>query len=99
MKDAEAAIMEEVNKLKQEGISEKELQKVKNKTESMMAFEDTSITNRAASLAMYELMGDADLINKELDRYRAVTANDIKEESKIIFDNSNSNTLYYYSDN
>ncbi|MBS1752652.1 MAG: insulinase family protein [Ferruginibacter sp.] len=99
MHEAETAINEEINKLQQEGVSQRELEKVKNKTESMMAFEDTSITNRAASLAMYELMGDADLINKELDRYRAVTANDIKEESKIIFDNSNSNTLYYYSDN
>lgn len=99
MHEAETAINEEINKLQQEGVSQRELEKVKNKTESMMAFEDTSITNRAASLAMYELMGDADLINKELDRYRAVTANDIKEECKIIFDNSNSNTLYYYSDN
>ncbi|MBX2933063.1 MAG: insulinase family protein [Ferruginibacter sp.] len=99
MHEAETAINEEINKLQQEGISQRELEKVKNKTESMMAFEDTSITNRAASLAMYELMGDADLINKELERYQAVTANDLKEESKIIFDDRNSNTLYYYSDN
>lgn len=99
MQDAEAAVNEELVKLQQEGISQRELDKVKNKTESMMAFEDTSLTNRAASLAMYELLGDADLINKELDRYRAVTADAIKEESKIIFDEKNCNTLYYYSDN
>ena len=61
----------------------------------MMAFEDMSVMNRAASLAMYELLGDADLINKELDRYRAVTAEEIQNESKIIFDENNSNTLYY----
>ena len=66
---------------------------------NLIAFEDMSITNRAASLAMYELMGDADLINRELDRYQAVTAEEIKAESKIIFDVNNSNTLYYYSDN
>ena len=65
----------------------------------MIAFEDMSITNRAASLAMYELMGDADLINKELDRYRAVTAEQILQECKIIFEEKNSNTLYYYSNN
>jgi predicted Zn-dependent peptidase len=86
-------------KLQQDGISQRELEKVKNKTESMIAFEDMSITNRAASLAMYEQMGDADLINKELDRYQAVTAEEIKHESKIIFDEKNSNTLYYYSNN
>jgi predicted Zn-dependent peptidase len=99
MEDAEAAINEELIKLQKDGISQRELDKVKNKTESMIAFEDMSITNRAASLAMYELMGDADLINKELDRYRAVTAGEIKNESKIIFDEENSNTLYYYSNN
>jgi predicted Zn-dependent peptidase len=99
MEDAEAAINEELKKLQQDGISQRELDKVKNKTESMIAFEDMTITSRAASLAMYELMGDADLINKELDRYRAVTADEIKNESKIIFDERNSNTLYYYSNN
>lgn len=99
MEDAEAAVNEELLKLQQDGISQRELDKVKNKTESMIAFEDMTITNRAASLAMYELMGEADLINKELDRYRAVTAEEIKNESKIIFDERNSNTLYYYSNN
>ncbi|MBK7433019.1 MAG: insulinase family protein [Chitinophagaceae bacterium] len=99
MKAAEAAVNEELVKLQQEGISVRELEKVKNKTESMIAFEDMSIMSRAASLAMYELLGDADLINKELDRYQAVTAEQLQEECKIIFDENNSNTLYYYSQN
>ena len=95
MKTAEAAINEELLKLQQEGISQRELEKVKNKTESMIAFEDMSIMSRAASLAMYELLGDADLINKELERYQAVTAAQMLEECKIIFDENNCNTLYY----
>ncbi|MBL0356651.1 MAG: insulinase family protein [Chitinophagaceae bacterium] len=99
MKDAEAAVMEEVKKLQQEGISEKELQKVKNKTESMLAFEDMSLMNRATNLAIYELLGDANLINEELGRYQEVTAVDIKEECSRIFDDNNCNTLYYYSNN
>ncbi len=99
MEAAEAAVNEELEKLQQEGISQRELDKVKNKTESMIAFEDMSITNRAASLAIYELLGDAGLINTELGRYRAVTAGEIQNESKIIFDERNSNTLYYYSNN
>ena len=97
MKDAEAAIIEEINKLQQDGISEKELQKVKNKTESMLAFEDMSVMNRATNLAMYELLGDADLINKELGMYQAVTAEEIKTESRLIFDENNCNTLYYFA--
>lgn len=99
MKLAEAAVEEELKKLQEDGISDKELEKVKNKTESMMAFEDMTIMNRAASLAMYELLGDADLINKELERYRAVTAEQLVEQSRIIFNSNNSNTLYYYSNN
>ncbi len=99
METAEAAIKEELVKLQEEGISARELDKVKNKTESMIAFEDMSITSRAASLAIYELLGDANLINTELDRYRAVTAEEIRNECKIIFDERNSNTLYYYSSN
>lgn len=99
MEDAEAAIQEELVKLQQDGISQRELEKVKNRTESMIAFEDMSITNRAASLAIYELLGDASLINKELERYQAVSAADIHAESKIIFDEKNANTLYYYSNN
>ncbi|HNJ27304.1 MAG TPA: pitrilysin family protein [Ferruginibacter sp.] len=99
MEDAEAAVQEELEKLQQEGVSQRELDKVKNKTESMIAFEDMSITNRAASLAIYELLGDANLINTELDRYRAVSAEEIRDESRVIFSENNSNTLYYYSNN
>jgi zinc protease len=98
MKDAEAALNEEIVKF-QQGISDKELEKVKNKTESMLAFEDMGLMNRASNLAMYELLGDADLMNKELLRYQAITAGQIMAESKIIFAENNCNTLYYYSQN
>lgn len=99
MKEAEEALRLELQKIQQSGIADKELEKVKNKTESMMTFEDMSLKSRAANIAMYELLGDADLINKELDFYKAVTAEQIKNECAIIFNENNSNTLYYYSDN
>ncbi len=76
-----------------------ELEKVKNKTESMMAFEDMSVMNRANSLAYYELLGDANMMNTELDLYSKVTTEEIKEESKAIFTAENSNTIYYLSEN
>jgi zinc protease len=99
MQEAEAALLQEIQKMQQQGITDAELQKVKNKTESMMAFEDMSLTNRAASLAIYELLGDASLINTELDKYRQVTAADIIAESNIIFNENNSSTLYYCAAN
>ena len=99
MQDAETAVMEEIHILLQEGITEKELQKVKNKTESMLAFEDMSVMSRATNLAMYELLGDAELINTELGKYQAVTTEELINESKAIFNDNNCNTLYYYSNN
>ena len=60
-----------------------------------MAFEDMSLMNRANSLAYYELLGDATLMNTELEKYNAVTTESILDESRRIFNNKNSNTLYY----
>ncbi|MGZ3851170.1 MAG: M16 family metallopeptidase [Flavisolibacter sp.] len=97
--EAEAAITVELEKLKQEKISDAELQKVKNKTESMIAFEDMSLMNRANSLAYYELLGDASLMNTELDRYNKVTIDDVKDLSKEIFREENSTTLWYLAKN
>ena len=97
MEDAEKAVEQVLEGLKQEPVLETELQKVKNKTESMIAFEDMSVMNRANSLAYYELLGDAGMMNTELEKYAAVTAQDILEESRTIFRKENSNTLYYYS--
>lgn len=95
--EAEKAVMEEISFLKENGISETELEKVKNKTESAMAFEDMSLMNRASSLAMYELMGDANLINTELLKYQSVTRNDTLNVCHHIFREENSSTLYYLS--
>jgi zinc protease len=94
---AEAAIEEQLDMIKKEPVSEKELQKVKNKTESLIAFEDISINNRAGSLAFYEILGDASLMNSEPEKYNQVTAEDILEESRKLFTTANSNTLYYLS--
>jgi predicted Zn-dependent peptidase len=99
IEDAEAAVEDELAKLKANLVTEAELQKVKNKTESALAFEDMSIMNRASSLAFYELLGDAELMNSELGKYNAITVEDIQHYSQIIFDANNSSTLHYLSNN
>jgi len=99
MDDAETAINEVLEKLKREKISEAELQKVKNKTESMIAFEDMSLMNRANSLAYYELLGDASLMNTELDRYNKVSVEEVQQLSNEIFTVENSSTIWYLSKN
>jgi len=92
-------VNEVVEQLKQVPVDEKELQKVKNKTESTILFEDMSVMSRANSLAFYELLGDAQLMNEELSRYQSITAAELMEESRKLFDESNSNTLYYLAKN
>ena len=99
MEEAEKAVEEELDKMRNEPVSEVELQKVKNKTESMIAFEDMSVMSRAQSLANYEILSDASLMNFELEKYGAVTVEDILQESRAIFRKENSNTLHYLSIN
>ena len=99
IEDAEKAVDEEVEKMKNTLVNETELQKVKNKTESMIAFEDMAVMNRAGSLALYELLGDASMMNTELTKYQQVTIEDIQATANEIFDENNSNTMHYLSKN
>lgn len=97
MQQAETAVNAVIQQLAEEPVSETELMKIKNRTESVIVFEDMALMNRANSLAYYELMGDAGLINEELNRYHAVTIHDIQQGAATIFTTANVNTLYYYS--
>lgn len=97
MEDADKAVEAELEKIKNILVDEKELQKVKNKTEAALAFEDMGIMNRASSLATYELLGKAALINEELNKYHSITREDIQRYARQIFDLNNCSTLYYYA--
>jgi len=99
MEDAERAVNLELEKLKQDGITQKELEKTQNRTESTLAFEDMSVMTRVNNLAFYELLGNAGLFNEDRERYFAVTKDDMLQYSRNIFDINNSNTLCYYADN
>lgn len=99
MEVAEKAVNEELDKLLQSGITDKELTKIKNRTESTIAFEDMNVMTRVNNLAFYELLGDAALFNSDKDKYFSVTAEDILQYSRRIFDINNSNTLTYFAEN
>ncbi len=99
MEAAEKAVEKELDRMKNELVSDAELQKVKNKTESMIAFEDMSVMSRASSLAYYEILGDASWMNFELEKYGSVTTEDILQESRVIFRPENCNTIHYLSSN
>lgn len=92
---AEAAIWSTLNQLKAEAIEPYELEKVKNRIESTMAFSEIAILEKAMNLAYYELLGDAETLNREVDRYLAVSAADIQQQARQLFRNENSATLIY----
>lgn len=95
MKQAELAIWKELNKISAELVSESELTKVKNKSESIMAFSEMNLLDKAMNLAYYELLGDADLLNTEMGKYSVITAVQIKEAAQSTFMKEKSSTLYY----
>jgi zinc protease len=95
---AEAAIWEELERLKTEDIPAHELTKVKNKTESTMIFSEMSLLDKAMNLASFELLGDANLMNQETEKYIAVTGELIKQQANKIFRRDNSSTLIYLAE-
>jgi zinc protease len=99
MRVADAAIEEELEKIKAEGVTEHELQKVKNKQESNILFNEMDVMSKAVNLAFFELLGDIELINHTLDHYLAVTTENVKTQLNECFKSTNCSTLYYLSEN
>lgn len=93
--DAEAGIDAEIAKLQNELVAADELQKCKNKVESTVTYSETDVLNKATNLAISELLGDANLINLEIENYQKVTAEGIKEQANKILQKTNCSTLFY----
>ena len=95
MEKGEAAIWKELDIIKEELMSEEELQKIKNKAESTLIFSESNVLNKAMNLAFFELLGDANRINEEVDLYQEVTRRDIQKAAQQIFKEENCSALYY----
>jgi zinc protease len=92
---ARDAIFSELQDVSENQISERELTKLKNSVESSLTFSEVSVLNKAISLAYFELLGDASLINQEAQRYQAITAADLQLAAKSIFRKENCSELVY----
>jgi predicted Zn-dependent peptidase len=76
-------IDEEIVKLQKELISEKDFQKLLNKFESNYVSANSSVEGIADNLATYYMLyGDINLINTEIDIYRSITREEIREVAK-----------------
>lgn len=95
LEEAEAAVCKELEELQQTAIEEQELEKVKNKFESTQIFGNINYLNVATNLAWFELTGQAEDIDREVERYRVVTAEQLKRVAREAFREENSVVLYY----
>lgn len=94
---ARNALIEEVKQTADSLITPYELEKVKNKVEAELLFNEIGYLEKAMQLASYEILGDAALINDQAFHYRDVTPEDIRKVASGILRSGNSNTLNYLS--
>ncbi len=92
---ANQAVWEVLTDLREETVPERELQKIKNKMESTLAFSELNILNKAINLAFFELLGEADLINREAELYSRISSRDIQAMARNMFTEENCSTLFY----
>ena len=60
-----------------------------------MVFAELNLLDKAMNLAYYELLGDAELLNAEIDKYLAVTPQAIQQAAQQTFKPEKCSTLYY----
>jgi predicted Zn-dependent peptidase len=99
MEQADESIWIALDEMKTDTVPVREMQKNINKLVSAFVFGEMSLLNKAMNLAYYELLGDANLINVELEQYQQITVEAIQAYAKQIFRKENCATLYYHSQN
>lgn len=92
---ADDAIKGELEKAIHEPATKNELEKAQNKTESSHIFGEISILNKAMNLALFELLGDANNANLEVEKYFKITPEILLCDSQAVLKEGNCSTLYY----
>ena len=96
LKTLEDAIDAQVEKVKTDLISEREFKKLRNKYENMIVSSTEKLSSRAEELATdYTYFKDTERVNHELEKFMAVTREDIKRVANKYFEKNNRVVLYY----
>lgn len=93
--EAEQAVDNILAEITEQGVTEAELNKVKNQAVSTIEFGEVEVANRAMALAFAALSGNTNRVNTEKQELEAVTVHDILQAAKKIFREANSSVLYY----
>lgn len=97
LEEAENKVWEVIEDFKSENLESSELEKVKNKAESTLVFSEMELLNRAMNLAYADMIGDPNLVNKEVEKVRSVSAEDIISSANRILIKTNATVLRYKS--
>ncbi len=97
--EVESALWEELEAMKSQLVERRELLKVQNKFEVNTILGELNVMNKAMNLGYYEMIGDINYINQELERYKSVTPEMIATTSAQLFVKERSSTLIYKSKN
>jgi zinc protease len=95
--EAEKEIDQVLQKVVNEGVTEMELEKVKNQAEASLQFGEVEVLNRAMNLAFASLSGDAGLVNREAQLMERISAADLQRVASSILREENASVLYYHS--
>lgn len=91
---ARQLIYAQIDEIAQKGVTQRELEKARNRVRAAFLFGLQSNLSRAQRLAEYEMyFGDANLLKNEFEHYRAVSENDIKRVARQYFAESNRTVL------
>lgn len=95
-KEAETMIDEEIGKVQNTLISDDEFTRIRNQKEKGFIDKMRTVQGKAMELANYHLFfGDCGLINSEINKYMAVTKEDIRRVAKHYLTRTNRAVLYY----
>jgi predicted Zn-dependent peptidase len=98
-KTLEDGMNKEFDKVKEELISEKEFEKLRNQIETAFVSGYSTVAGIAESLANYHTyFGNANLINTEIDRYMKVTREDLMAAARKYYIPENRVVLYFLND-
>ncbi len=92
---AEAALWDLLDDIKSKPLDEKELTRLQNRIEHNLEFAEVTAFHKAVNLGYYELLGNANWINEEGQRYREITVEDLYKRAKDLFSKERVSLLYY----
>lgn len=91
----EAVIKQELQKLCHEGATDDEIKKCINKYQSTVLFENMGYLPKATRLCQYEMLGDVNLVNDEVEKYSHITGEEIQRVATKLFSDANASVIHY----